>query len=66
MANGDIWQVVNTSYLRIRTSASVYASSAGQLSGGDEITESGRATVDGVLWIGHSLGWSASESCGTK
>lgn len=65
MANGDIWQVVNTSYLRIRTSASVYASSTGQLSGGDEITETGRATVDGVLWIGHSLGWSASESCGT-
>ena len=64
MANGDVWQVVNTSYLRIRTSASVYANSTGQLSGGEEITEIGRATVDGHLWIQHSRGWSATLSVG--
>lgn len=65
MANGDVWQVVNTSYLRIRASASVYANSIGQLSGGEEITEIGRATVNDHLWIQHSRGWSATVSVGT-
>lgn len=64
MANGDVWQVVNTSYLRIRASASVYANSVGQLNGGEEITEIGQATVDGHLWIQHSRGWSATISVG--
>lgn len=64
MANGDVWQVVNTSYLRIRASASVNANAVGQLNGGEEITEIGQATVDGHLWIQHSRGWSATISVG--
>lgn len=65
MANGDIWQVVNTSYLNIRSSPSTSANKVGTLSGGDQITETGRQTVNGHLWIGFSRGWCATISVGT-
>lgn len=65
MANGDVWQVVNTSYLNIRGTASVYGNIVGQLSRNDKITETGRETAsNGILWIGFNRGWCATESLG--
>lgn len=65
MANGDVWQVVNTSYLNIRSTASVYGNIVGQLSRGDKITETDQSTAsNGILWIGFSKGWCATESLG--
>lgn len=64
MANGDVWQVVNTSYLNIRGSASVYGNIVGQLSRGDKITETGRDTVNDHLWIQFNKGWCATNSMG--
>lgn len=64
MANGDVWEVVNTSYLNIRSTASVYGNIVGKLSRGDEITETGRQTVNNHLWIQFSRGWCATESMG--
>lgn len=64
MANGDVWQVVNTSYLNIRGTASVYGNVVGQLSRGDKITETGRDTVNDHLWIGFDRGWCATNSMG--
>lgn len=64
MAYGDQWQVVNTSQLKIRTSPNITASISplSPLSGGEIITEAGNMTVDGILWIHHAKGWSATKS----
>lgn len=64
MAYGAIWEVVNTSYLNIRASASVHANVVGQLSRGDQIEELDRETVSGHLWIKFSSGWCATMSVG--
>lgn len=69
MAAGDVWKVVNTSYLRVRQSAGTAYAQIGTIYADDEITEVDRATVGGILWIqfefdGGMLGWSATESVG--
>lgn len=63
MAKGDTWQVVNTSYLRIRTGPGTRYSSVGNLSGGETVIEISTDTAsNGGQWIQHSRGWSAATS----
>ena len=63
MANA--WKVVNTNSLKIRSDASLSGSSVvGTLPKGTTVYESDRRTVNGVLWIKHSRGWSATQSGG--
>lgn len=63
MAKGDTWQVVNTSYLRIRTGPGTNYSATGTLSGGETVIEisTGKAS-NGTDWVQHSKGWSSINS----
>lgn len=63
MASGDTWQVVNTSYLRIRTGPGTAYGAVGTLSGGETVTEISTGTAsNGTQWVQHSRGWSSVTS----
>lgn len=63
MAKGDTWQVVNTSYLRIRTGPGTGYPAVGSLSGNETVIEisTGKA-YNGTSWVEHSKGWSSITS----
>ena len=60
MAN--IWKVVNTSTLKVRSGAGAWNAEVGSLSLGQQITEISKTNVGGIDWIQHSTGWSAVSS----
>ena len=62
MASGDKWKVINSSYLKIRSTPNMSGREVGKLSGGEIIIETSNKNVGGVLWIQHSRGWSATTS----
>jgi uncharacterized protein YraI len=63
MAKGDTWQVINASYLRIRSGPGTAYTSIGGLSNGETVIEitTGKAN-NGTDWVQHSKGWSAITS----
>ena len=52
MAN--IWKVVNTSTLKVRSGAGAWNTEVGSLSLGQKITEISKKNVGGIDWIQHS------------
>ena len=60
MAN--VWKVINTDTLSIRSAAGAWNANVGTLYRGEEITEISKTNLGGVDWVQHSRGWSAVSS----
>lgn len=60
MAN--IWKVINTDTLSVRSAAGAWNTKVGSLSRNQQITEISKTNVGGIDWIQHSTGWSAVSS----
>ena len=60
MAN--IWKVINTDSLSVRSAAGAWNTKVGSLSRNQQITEISKTNVGGIDWIEHSTGWSAVSS----